>query len=93
MPPSAPSSLREQLPEEDTRTEQPPLQDAYLWFASAVNRWLDIACYKAMHRIKRAIELDQATQVRVDAGRRWRGGVKGDGVMWGGRRWCEGVVR
>ena len=58
------ASLREQLPEEETRAEQPPpLQDAYLWFASAVNRWLDIACYKAMHRIRRAIELDQATQV------------------------------
>ena len=55
-------SLREQLPEED-RTEEPPLQNAHLWFASAVNRWLDIACYKAMHRIKKAIELDQATQV------------------------------
>ena len=56
-------SLREQLPEEDTGTEEPPLQNAHLWFASAVNRWLDIACYKAMHRIKKAIELDQATQV------------------------------
>ncbi|XP_043224877.1 protein unc-13 homolog 4B-like isoform X3 [Amphibalanus amphitrite] len=59
------TSLREQLPEEDTRSEPAPLQDAYLWFASAVNRWLDIACYKAMHRIKRAIELDQATQVHT----------------------------
>ncbi|XP_037090807.1 protein unc-13 homolog 4B-like [Pollicipes pollicipes] len=59
------TSLREKLPETEVEGEESPLQNAYLWFAGAVNRWLDIACYKAMHRIKRAIELDQARQVHT----------------------------
>ena len=35
----------------------------YVWFATAVCRWLDIALYKAMIRIGRAIALDSLQPV------------------------------
>lgn len=37
----------------------------HLWFQQGVARWLDIAAYKAMQRIERAVELDKL--VKVDA--------------------------
>lgn len=34
------------------------MDNYYHWFATGVSHWLDIALYKAMLRIKKAIELD-----------------------------------
>ncbi|XP_026805055.1 protein unc-13 homolog 4B isoform X2 [Rhopalosiphum maidis] len=35
----------------------------HLWFQQGVARWLDIAAYKAMQRIERAVELDKLVKV------------------------------
>lgn len=35
----------------------------HLWFQQGVARWLDIAAYKAMQRIERAVELDKLAKV------------------------------
>ena len=34
------------------------MTESHLWFNKAVARWLDIALYKAMQRITRAVEID-----------------------------------
>lgn len=35
----------------------------YTWFFTGVVRWLDIAAYKALQRIERAVELDDFVPV------------------------------
>lgn len=35
----------------------------HLWFQQGVARWLDIAAYKAMQRIERAVELDKLIKI------------------------------
>jgi BAI1-associated protein 3 len=37
--------------------------DNFIWFDKSVARWLDIALYKAMQRIIRAVELDDLEPV------------------------------
>ena len=39
------------------------LVDFHQWFTAAVSRWLDIALYKALIRIGKAIALDNLTPV------------------------------
>lgn len=41
------------------------LEHFYSWFSTAVSRWLDIALYKALTRIGKAVNLD--TLATVDA--------------------------
>lgn len=43
--------------------EQSHLAKYHLWFQQGVARWLDIAAYKAMQRIERAVELDKLVQI------------------------------
>jgi len=43
--------------------EEKVLYAYYTWFNKAVPRWLDIALYKAMQRIVKAVELDDLTPV------------------------------
>jgi len=35
----------------------------HVWFQQGVARWLDIAAYKAMQRIERAVDLDKLVKV------------------------------
>lgn len=44
--------------ENDDAFETFPLRKFYTWFYSGVVRWLDIAAYKALQRIEKAVELD-----------------------------------
>lgn len=39
------------------------LSKYYVWFQQGVARWLDIAAYKAMQRIERAVDLDKLVKV------------------------------
>ena len=39
------------------------MQESHIWFNKAVARWLDIALYKAMQRIIRAVDLDDLSPV------------------------------
>ena len=39
------------------------LSESHVWFNKAVARWLDIALYKAMQRIIKAVELDDLSPV------------------------------
>jgi len=39
------------------------VQESHIWFNKAVARWLDIALYKAMQRIIKAVELDDLSPV------------------------------
>ena len=39
------------------------MSNNHSWFTKAVTRWLDIALYKAMERITRAVELDELSPV------------------------------
>lgn len=39
------------------------MSESHVWFNKAVARWLDIALYKAMQRIIKAVELDDLTPV------------------------------
>ena len=39
------------------------MSNNHSWFNKAVTRWLDIALYKAMERITRAVELDELSPV------------------------------
>ena len=39
------------------------LTESHVWFNKAVARWLDIALYKAMQRIIKAVELDDLSPV------------------------------
>ena len=39
------------------------VQESHIWFNKAVARWLDIALYKAMQRIIRAVDLDDLSPV------------------------------
>lgn len=39
------------------------IQNYYQWFVTSVSHWLDIALYKAIVRIKKAIELDTLTPI------------------------------
>jgi len=39
------------------------VSESHIWFNKAVARWLDIALYKAMQRIIKAVELDDLTPV------------------------------
>lgn len=43
--------------------ENSHLAKYYEWFQQGVARWLDIAAFKAMQRIERAVELDKLTKV------------------------------
>ena len=39
------------------------MSESHVWFNKAVARWLDIALYKAMQRIIKAVELDDMSPV------------------------------
>ena len=39
------------------------VSESHVWFNKAVARWLDIALYKAMQRIIKAVELDDLSPV------------------------------
>ena len=39
------------------------MSNNHSWFNKAVTRWLDIALYKAMERITKAVELDELSPV------------------------------
>ncbi|XP_025408650.1 protein unc-13 homolog 4B isoform X2 [Sipha flava] len=47
----------------DVDLETSHLAKYHLWFQQGVARWLDIAAYKAMQRIERAVDLDKLTKV------------------------------
>ena len=42
----------------DDALETFAIRKYYTWFFTGVVRWLDIAAYKAMQRIEKAVELD-----------------------------------
>lgn len=43
--------------------EQFHVSQFHSWFHRAVAHWLDIAVFKAMHRIERAVDLDELTPI------------------------------
>lgn len=47
----------------DTAPSAAEFMCSYIWFNKAVARWLDIALYKAMQRIIKAVQLDRLTPV------------------------------
>lgn len=53
----------ELFPGTDARQETFEVQESHIWFNKAVARWLDIALYKAMQRIIKAVELDDLSPV------------------------------
>lgn len=56
---------REIFSAEESQSIYPILEflDNYTWFNKAVARWLDIALYKAMQRIIKAVEIDDLEPV------------------------------
>lgn len=52
-----------QLFSNDDTFESFDIRQFYSWFYSGVVRWLDIAAYKALQRIERAVELDNFAPV------------------------------
>lgn len=58
------AKFKEHLPASDRQTLA--LASFHEWFSGALLRWLSIARFKAMLRIRKAVELDRANQ--VDAG-------------------------
>ncbi|GLH13404.1 uncharacterized protein GBIM_17982 [Gryllus bimaculatus] len=50
-------NFRENLPPQDQKTLA--INTYYEWFEPAVDKWMDVAKYKAMHRIRKALELNK----------------------------------
>jgi len=53
----------ELFPGPEASREMFEVQESHIWFNKAVARWLDIALYKAMQRIIKAVELDDLSPV------------------------------
>lgn len=43
--------------------EDMPIKNFYIWFNEGVGQWLEIAAFKALTRIEKAIDLDQFVPV------------------------------